>query len=129
MTALAKHRDLKVITVYGGASIGDQKDALDAGAEIVVGTPGRIYDLIRRKTLRLDEAMVCCLDEADEMLNMGFFEEVTRILDHLPEDCQQLLFSATVPGGHRADHPRVPHLARDASCSPATSTPSRTSTT
>src|SRR5512141_1705849 len=97
MTALAKHRDLRVVTVYGGASIGDQKDALDAGAEIVVGTPGRIYDFIRRKTLVLDEAMVCCLDEADEMLNMGFFEEVTRILDHLPKDCQQLLFSATVP--------------------------------
>jgi ATP-dependent RNA helicase DeaD len=97
MTALAKHRDLKVVTVYGGASIGDQRDVLEAGAEIVVGTPGRIYDFIRRKTLRLDEAVVCCLDEADEMLNMGFFEEVTRILDHLPEDCQQLLFSATVP--------------------------------
>src|SRR5512138_3734537 len=97
MTALAKHRDLRVVTVYGGASIGDQKDALDAGAEIVVGTPGRIYDFIRRKTLRLEETMVCCLDEADEMLNMGFFEEVTRILDHLPDDCQQLLFSATVP--------------------------------
>ncbi|HEX9052717.1 MAG TPA: DEAD/DEAH box helicase [Anaeromyxobacter sp.] len=94
---LAKHRDLRVVTVYGGASIGDQKDALEAGAEIVVGTPGRIYDFIRRKTLRLEEAMVCCLDEADEMLNMGFFEEVTRILDHLPDDCQQLLFSATVP--------------------------------
>ncbi len=97
MAGLAKHRDLKVVTVYGGASIGDQRDALDAGAEIVVGTPGRIYDFIRRKTLRLDDAVVCCLDEADEMLNMGFFEEVTRILDHLPEDCQQLLFSATVP--------------------------------
>jgi ATP-dependent RNA helicase DeaD len=94
---LAKHKDLRVVTVYGGASIGDQKDALDAGAEIVVGTPGRIYDFIRRKTLKLDEALVCCLDEADEMLNMGFFEEVTRILDHLPDDCQQLLFSATVP--------------------------------
>ncbi len=94
---LAKHRDLRVVTVYGGASMGDQRDALDAGAEIVVGTPGRIYDFIRRKTLVLDEAMVCCLDEADEMLNMGFFEEVTRILDHLPDDCQQLLFSATVP--------------------------------
>ncbi len=94
---LAKHKDLRVVTVYGGASMGDQKDALDAGAEIVVGTPGRIYDFIRRKTLKLDEAMVCCLDEADEMLNMGFFEEVTRILDHLPDDCQQLLFSATVP--------------------------------
>ncbi|HEY6001513.1 MAG TPA: DEAD/DEAH box helicase, partial [Anaeromyxobacter sp.] len=97
MAALAKHKDVKVVTVYGGASMGEQKDKLEAGAEIVVGTPGRIYDFIRRKTLRLDETMVCCLDEADEMLNMGFFEEVTRILDHLPEGCQQLLFSATVP--------------------------------
>jgi ATP-dependent RNA helicase DeaD len=77
--------------------MGDQLDKLKAGAEIVVGTPGRIYDHIRRKTLRLDEVLACCLDEADEMLNMGFFEEVTRILDHLPDDCQQLLFSATVP--------------------------------
>jgi ATP-dependent RNA helicase DeaD len=97
MTALAAHKDLRVVTVYGGASMGDQKDRLEDGAEIIVGTPGRIYDFIRRKTLRLDEAIVCCLDEADEMLNMGFFEEVTRILDHLPKDCQQLLFSATVP--------------------------------
>ncbi len=97
MAGLAKHRDLRVVTVYGGASMGDQKDKLEAGAEIVVGTPGRIYDFIRRKTLKLDEALVCCLDEADEMLNMGFFEEVTRILDHLPDNCQQLLFSATVP--------------------------------
>ncbi|GAO03496.1 DEAD/DEAH box helicase [Anaeromyxobacter sp. PSR-1] len=97
VTALAKHRDLGVVTIYGGASMGDQLDKLKAGAEIVVGTPGRIYDHIRRKTLRLEEVMVCCLDEADEMLNMGFFEEVTRILDHLPADVQQLLFSATVP--------------------------------
>jgi ATP-dependent RNA helicase DeaD len=97
LTELAKHKDLRVVTVYGGASMGDQKDKLEAGAEIIVGTPGRIYDFIRRKSLVLDEAMVCCLDEADEMLNMGFFEEVTRILDHLPDDCQQLLFSATVP--------------------------------
>src|SRR5512140_1864723 len=97
LTELAKHKDLHVVTVYGGASMGDQKDKLEAGAEIVVGAPGRIYDMIRRKSLRLDDALVCCLDEADEMLNMGFFEEVTRILDHLPQDCQQLLFSATVP--------------------------------
>jgi ATP-dependent RNA helicase DeaD len=96
-TALAKHKDLSVVAVYGGASMGEQLQALQSGAEIVVGTPGRIYDHIRRKTLRLDDAMVCCLDEADEMLNMGFFEEVTRILDHLPDGCQQLLFSATVP--------------------------------
>ncbi|HYD43429.1 MAG TPA: DEAD/DEAH box helicase [Anaeromyxobacter sp.] len=97
IASLAKHRDVSVVTIYGGASMGDQLDKLKAGAEIVVGTPGRIYDHIRRKTLRLDDVLACCLDEADEMLNMGFFEEVTRILDHLPDDCQQLLFSATVP--------------------------------
>jgi ATP-dependent RNA helicase DeaD len=94
---LAKHKDLSVVAIYGGASMGAQLDKLKAGAEIVVGTPGRIFDHIKRKTLMLEECMVSCLDEADEMLNMGFFEEVTRILDHLPEDCQQLLFSATVP--------------------------------
>jgi ATP-dependent RNA helicase DeaD len=95
--ALAKHRDLSVVAIYGGASMGEQLDKLKAGAEIVVGTPGRIFDHIRRKTLVLGECLVSVLDEADEMLNMGFFEEVTRILDHLPDTCQQLLFSATVP--------------------------------
>jgi ATP-dependent RNA helicase DeaD len=95
--ALGKHRDLSVVAIYGGASMGEQLDKLKAGAEIVVGTPGRIYDHLRRRTLVLDDCLVSCLDEADEMLNMGFFEEVTRILDHLPQDCQQLLFSATVP--------------------------------
>jgi ATP-dependent RNA helicase DeaD len=95
--ALGKHKGLRVVTIYGGASMTDQLDALKAGAEIVVGTPGRIYDHIRRRTLDLSKVMVSVLDEADEMLNMGFFEEVTRILDHLPDTCQQLLFSATVP--------------------------------
>ncbi len=95
--ALARHRDLSVVAIYGGASMGEQLDKLKAGAEIVVGTPGRVFDHIRRKTLVLDECVVSVLDEADEMLNMGFFEEVTRILDHLPDTCQQLLFSATVP--------------------------------
>jgi ATP-dependent RNA helicase DeaD len=97
LQALAKPKGLRVVTIYGGASMGDQLDGLHAGAEIVVGTPGRIYDHIRRHTLDLSGCMVSCLDEADEMLNMGFFEEVTRILGHLPDDCQQLLFSATVP--------------------------------
>src|SRR5512137_2467453 len=97
MEALAKHKGLRVVAVYGGASMSDQLDALRAGAEIIVGTPGRIYDHIRRRTLDLSGCMVSVLDEADEMLNMGFFEEVTRILDNLPDDCQQLLFSATVP--------------------------------
>jgi ATP-dependent RNA helicase DeaD len=97
IAALGKHKDLSVVTIYGGASMSDQLDKLRAGAEIVVGTPGRIHDHIRRGTLKLDGMLVSCLDEADEMLNMGFFEEVTRILDGLPDDCQQLLFSATVP--------------------------------
>ncbi len=97
LQALGKPKGLKVVTIYGGASMGDQLDGLHGGAEIVVGTPGRIYDHIRRHTLDLSGCMVSCLDEADEMLNMGFFEEVTRILGHLPDDCQQLLFSATVP--------------------------------
>jgi ATP-dependent RNA helicase DeaD len=97
LTALGRHKDLTVTAIYGGTSMGDQKDALHAGAEIIVGTPGRISDHIRRRTLDLSQVMVSCLDEADEMLNMGFFEDVTRILDHLPDTCQQLLFSATVP--------------------------------
>jgi len=97
LQALSRLKGLRVATIYGGASMGDQLDALHAGAEIIVGTPGRIYDHIRRHTLDLSGCMVSTLDEADEMLNMGFFEEVTRILDHLPDDCQQLLFSATVP--------------------------------
>jgi ATP-dependent RNA helicase DeaD len=95
--SLAKYKDLSVVAIYGGASMGDQLDKLRAGAEIVVGTPGRVTDHIKRGTLKLDDMMVCCLDEADEMLNMGFFEDVTWILGKLPDGVQQLLFSATVP--------------------------------
>ena len=97
LQALGKPKGIRVVTIYGGASMGDQLDGLHAGAEIIVGTPGRIYDHIRRNTLDSSSCLVSVLDEADEMLNMGFFEEVTRILGHLPDDCQQLLFSATVP--------------------------------
>ncbi|HWV37500.1 MAG TPA: DEAD/DEAH box helicase [Vulgatibacter sp.] len=94
---LAKYKDLRVAAIYGGAPMGQQITALEEGAEIIVGTPGRVYDHIRRGTLDLSEAMFGVLDEADEMLSMGFFEEVTRILDHLPKTRQTLLFSATVP--------------------------------
>ena len=74
-----------------------QEDALEDGVHIVVGTPGRVYDHIRRKNLKLSGCRHVVLDEADEMLNQGFYEEVTRILDQLPEGRQVLLFSATVP--------------------------------
>ncbi|WP_373044569.1 DEAD/DEAH box helicase [Vulgatibacter sp.] len=96
-TALGQHKDLRVAAIYGGAPMGAQVKALEDGAELIVGTPGRVYDHIRRGTLDLSGAMVAVLDEADEMLSMGFFEEVTRILDKLPKSRQTLLFSATVP--------------------------------
>jgi len=96
-TELAKYKDLRVTAIYGGASMGQQITALEEGAEVIVGTPGRVYDHIRRGTLDLSQAMFGVLDEADEMLSMGFFEEVTRILDCLPKTRQTLLFSATVP--------------------------------
>src|SRR5438128_2710871 len=97
LEALARHKNISVIAVYGGAPMGVQTQALQAGAEVIVGTPGRVYDHIRRGTLKLEDARVAVLDEADEMLSAGFYEEVTRILDHLPSDRQTLLFSATVP--------------------------------
>jgi ATP-dependent RNA helicase DeaD len=97
LTALAKYRDVQVMSIYGGASMKEQEDALKAGASIVVGTPGRVFDHIRRGNLKLGTCKHAVLDEADEMLNQGFYEEVTRILDHLPKERQVLLFSATVP--------------------------------
>ncbi len=96
LTALGQHKDLRVAAIYGGTSMGQQFDALKAGAEIIVGTPGRVYDHIRRGSLDLSQALFGVLDEADEMLSQGFYEEVTRILEHLPEGRQTLLFSATV---------------------------------
>ncbi|HVE82907.1 MAG TPA: DEAD/DEAH box helicase, partial [Myxococcales bacterium] len=94
---LAKYRGVKVAAIYGGTSMKAQEDALEAGTQFIVGTPGRVYDHIRRKNLKLDSCRHVVLDEADEMLNQGFYEEVTRILDYLPEGRQVLLFSATVP--------------------------------
>jgi len=94
---LGKYKGSKVVAIYGGASMGQQIEALEAGGEIIAGTPGRVYDHLKRGTLDLSHAQAVVLDEADEMLSMGFFEEVTKILDMLPKDRQTLLFSATVP--------------------------------
>lgn len=88
---------LKVLEIYGGASIVDQMRALKNGAHIVVGTPGRVQDLINRDRLHLDEVHTFVLDEADEMLNMGFVDDVTEIMEHAPETAQRVLFSATMP--------------------------------
>ncbi len=96
MVELAKYKDLRVAVIYGGVGFGPQEDALRDGAEIVVGTPGRILDHLRRGNLDLSEAQFAILDEADEMLSMGFFEDVTKILDQTPQGRQILFFSATV---------------------------------
>ncbi len=90
-------KGLSVLAVYGGASIIPQMQALKKGAQIVVGTPGRTLDLIRRKVLRIDKISWLILDEADEMLNMGFKEDLNAILETTPAGKQTLLFSATMP--------------------------------
>jgi ATP-dependent RNA helicase DeaD len=97
LSALGKHKGVKVAAIYGGASMKQQEDALEEGTQIIVGTPGRVFDHINRGNLKLEACTHAVLDEADEMLNQGFYEEVTRILDRLPKDRQVLLFSATVP--------------------------------
>ncbi|GEM75111.1 DEAD/DEAH box helicase [Vibrio sagamiensis] len=90
-------KGLKVLEIYGGASIVDQMRALKSGAHVVVGTPGRVQDLINRERLHLDEVHTFVLDEADEMLNMGFVDDVTEIMEHAPASAQRVLFSATMP--------------------------------
>ncbi len=88
---------ISVVTVYGGANIEEQIKKLKRGAQIVVGTPGRTVDLIKRKALKLGNVQWLVLDEADEMLNMGFKDELDKVLKATPETKQTLLFSATFP--------------------------------
>jgi ATP-dependent RNA helicase DeaD len=90
-------RDVQITAVYGGASIRDQLRELARGPRIVVGTPGRTLDMIRRGALDLSSIAMAVLDEADEMLNMGFLEEIEEILSHTPDDKLVWLFSATMP--------------------------------
>ena len=90
-------KDVRVTTVYGGSSIEDQIRSLKRGSQIVVGTPGRTVDLINRRALKLGNIQWLVLDEADEMLNMGFKDELDKVLEATPETKQTLLFSATFP--------------------------------
>ena len=89
--------DVKVTTVYGGSSMEEQIRSLKRGSQIVVGTPGRTVDLINRRALKLGNVQWLVLDEADEMLNMGFKDELDKVLEATPETKQTLLFSATFP--------------------------------
>lgn len=95
--SFAKFMKIRTTAVYGGASIDKQIDALKRGVHIVVGTPGRSLDLIKRKKLKLEQIQWLVLDEADEMLNMGFKQELDAILATTPTEKQTLLFSATMP--------------------------------
>jgi ATP-dependent RNA helicase DeaD len=98
LTAYAKYLpNVHVVAVYGGASMDTQIRALDRGAQIVVGTPGRTLDLVDRKRLKLQNVQWLVLDEADEMLNMGFKDDLDAILSSTPSSKQTLLFSATMP--------------------------------
>lgn len=94
---LSKDKRVKVTCVYGGADISRQIKQIKGGAQIVVGTPGRMLDHIRRKTLKLNQVETLVLDEADEMLNMGFIEDIETIIKEVPDERQTLLFSATMP--------------------------------
>ena len=88
---------IRTVAVYGGQQISKQILELKKGADIVVGTPGRVLDHIRRRTLRFDQCRVLVLDEADEMLNMGFREDIETVIEALPQERQTVLFSATMP--------------------------------
>src|ERR671920_1337870 len=98
LTLAAQDRSTRILTIYGGVPYEQQLDALKTGVEVVVGTPGRLLDLANRGSLDLSHVKVLVLDEADEMLDLGFLPDVERLLAKTPETRQTMLFSATMPG-------------------------------
>jgi ATP-dependent RNA helicase DeaD len=97
LTELAQFKGTRTVPIYGGVSFGPQLEGLKKGGRIVVGTPGRIMDHVRRKNLSLGEVEMLVLDEADRMLDMGFIDDIRWILKQVPRKAQKLLFSATMP--------------------------------
>jgi len=97
LSKIGKYKKIRTLPIYGGQSIEMQIKALQRGVHIIVGTPGRIMDHLRRKTLILDQVKTVILDEADEMLDMGFVEDIELILKEAPTPRQTVLFSATMP--------------------------------
>jgi ATP-dependent RNA helicase DeaD len=96
-TYASKFRNFHVLPIYGGQDFYPQIKGLRRGAQVIVGTPGRMLDHLRKGTLKLDSLKALVLDEADEMLRMGFIDDVEAILAKTPENCQRALFSATMP--------------------------------
>lgn len=97
LAGAGKSRGVRVLALYGGVAYEPQVEALKAGVEIVVSTPGRLLDLCKQKHLKLDKVKALVLDEADRMLDLGFLDDVEKILKMLPEERQTMLFSATMP--------------------------------
>lgn len=93
---------VKVLPIYGGQDIVKQIRSLKDGTQIIIGTPGRVMDHMRRKTIKCDYVQTVIMDEADEMLNMGFLEDMETILSQLPEERQTVMFSATMPSAIQA---------------------------
>ena len=89
--------DIKILPVYGGSSIESQIRSLKNGVQVIVATPGRLIDLIKRGVVKLEKVNTVILDEADEMLNMGFLDDIDEILSHVPDNRKMLMFSATMP--------------------------------
>ena len=98
---LTRYKGLRSLPIYGGQEIGRQIRALKKKPQIIIGTPGRLLDHINRKTIRLDDVQTVVLDEADEMLDMGFMEDITSILKLVPANRHTMLFSATMPATFR----------------------------
>lgn len=97
LNRIGQFKNIRSLPIYGGQEIERQIKSLKKKPQIIVGTPGRLMDHMRRRTIRLHKVKMVVLDEADEMLNMGFKEDIVAILQHIPEDRQSLLFSATMP--------------------------------
>jgi len=117
---IGKYKRVKTLPIYGGQSIDRQIRSLKFGVQIVVGTPGRLLDHIRRNTIKLENVKTLILDEADEMLDMGFVDDIEAILEQLSsEDRQTLLFSATMPGpiakiaGKYMNNPKTITISRE----------------
>jgi ATP-dependent RNA helicase DeaD len=97
LNKIGQYKGINTLPIYGGQDINRQIRALKNRPQLIVGTPGRLMDHMRRRTIRLEHVKIVVLDEADEMLNMGFVEDIETILKEVPDERQTLLFSATMP--------------------------------
>ena len=113
MSSFISDRNFKMLTVYGGQPFREQKRALSKGVDVVVGTPGRLIEAIQKQKLIMDDLEYVVLDEVDEMMNMGFIEDIEFILEQAPEGCRRMMFSATLP-------PRIEKVAKKFLSNPKT---------